>query len=75
VAKEGTCLLVVCVGHIRRRGAGLVWALNEVPEAVENELGPPAVHCETRASPGLLKIYGFESLGVNDHNFLSLGLW
>ena len=35
--------------------AGLVEILNEVPAAVEHEFGPPAVQCESRASPDLLE--------------------
>ena len=43
---EGVCLLAVFIG---RHGAGLVGILNEVPEAVEHEFGPPAVQCESQA--------------------------
>ena len=49
---EGACLLVVLIGRPGRHGAGLVGMLNEVPEAVEHEFGPPGVQCESQASPG-----------------------
>ena len=35
---EGVCLLVVLIGRLGRRGAGLVGMLNEVPAAFEHEL-------------------------------------
>ena len=46
---EGACLLVVLISRLSRRGTGLVGVLNEVPEAVGHEFGPPAVQCESRA--------------------------
>ena len=52
VVVEGVCLLVVLIGRLGRRGTGLVGVLNEVPEAVEHEFGPPAV---SQAPPGLLE--------------------
>ena len=55
VVIEGLCLLVVCVGRIRRRWAGLIWVLNEVPAAAKHKLGPTAVQSEPRAPPDLLK--------------------
>ena len=36
---EGACLLIVLVGRIGRRGAGLVGMLNEVPAAVSTIVG------------------------------------
>ena len=52
---EGACLLFVLIGRLGRHGAGLIGMLNEVPEAVEYEFGPPAVQCETQAPPELLE--------------------
>ena len=52
---ERACLLVVLIGRLGRRGAGLVGILNEVPAAVEHEFGPPAVLCESQAPPDLLE--------------------
>ena len=51
---EGVCLLVVLIGRLGSHGAGLVGILNEVPAAVGHEFSPPAVQCESQASPGLL---------------------
>ena len=58
----GACFFVVFVGHIRRRGAGLVWVLSRAPAAVKHGLGPPAVQCEPRAPPDLPKKVGLEHL-------------
>ena len=43
----GVCFLVVLIGHLSRRKTGLVGMLNDVPAAVEQEFGPPAVQCES----------------------------
>ena len=40
---EGVCLLVVLIGRLGLHGTGLIGVLNEVPEAVKIEFGPPAV--------------------------------
>ena len=45
------CLLVVLIGRLGRHVAGLVGVLNGVLAAVENEFGPPAVQCESKAPP------------------------
>ena len=52
---EGACLLVILIGRLGRRGAGLVGMLNEVPAAVEHEFGLPALQCESQAPPDLLE--------------------
>ena len=52
---EGACLLVVLVGRLGRRGTGLVGVMNEVPAAVEHEVDPPAVQCESQAPSDLLE--------------------
>ena len=57
---KSACLLAVCAGRIRCRGAGLVWVLNEVPEAVKHGL-----QYEPRAQPDLLKKDGHEHPGVD----------
>ena len=49
------CLLAVLIGCPGRCGTGLVRVLNEVPAAVEHAFGPPAVKCESQASPDLLE--------------------
>ena len=55
VVVEGVCLLVVLIGRLGRRGAGLVGMLNEVPAALEHEFGPPAVQCKSQTLPDLLE--------------------
>ena len=55
VVVEGVCLLVVLIGRLGRHGAGLVLMMNEIPAAVEHEFGPPAVQCESQASPDMLE--------------------
>ena len=52
---EGACLPVVLIGRLGRRGIGLVGVLNEDPEAVGHEFGPPAVQCETKLPPVLVE--------------------
>ena len=52
---EGVCLFVVRLGRLGRHGAGLDGVLNDVPEAVGYEFGPPAVQCESQAHPELLE--------------------
>ena len=52
VVVEGVCLLIALIG---RRGTGLVVVLKEVAVALEHEFGPPAMQCESQASPGWLE--------------------
>ena len=52
---EGVCLLVVLIGRLGRHGTGLVGMLNEAPEAVEHEFGPPTVECVSQVPPSLLE--------------------
>ena len=54
VVKE-VFLLFGLIGHLGRRGAGLVEVLDEVPAAVEHKFGPPAVQCESQAPLGMLE--------------------
>ena len=62
---DGVCLLAVLIGRLGRHGYGLVGVLNEVPAAVRHEFGPPAVQCESRASPDLLEEDGLARHVVN----------
>ena len=52
---QNVCLLVVLICRLGRRVTGLVGVLNEVSVSVEHEFGPPAVQCESQATPGLLE--------------------
>ena len=52
---EGARPFAVLVGRLGRRGTGLIWVLNGVPEAATYELGPPAVQCESQAPSDLLE--------------------
>ena len=61
---EGVCLLVVLIGRLGRRGAGLVGMLNEVPAASGHEFGSPAVQCESEAPLDLPRVLCVE-LGLD----------
>ena len=52
---EGACLLLVIIGRLGCHGAGLDGVLREVRAAVEHAFGPPAVQCESQATPGMLE--------------------
>ena len=62
---RGTCLFVVLISRLGRRGTGLGGVLNEVPVAVGHGFGPPAVRCESQAPPGLLEGDGLARLAVD----------
>ena len=74
---EGACLLVAFIGRLGRHGAGLVGVLSEVPAAVEHESGPPAVQCESRAPPELLKenLLAHPMVDVEDLFFMPPPWW
>ena len=55
VVVEGACLLVDLIGHLGRRGTGLVGMLNGDLAAGEHESGPSTVPCVSQAPPDLLE--------------------